>query len=517
MQNTKLTFTLTQADEPIPAPDESGDEVVPSEEETVVVPDTGTFTGTNNTNAVSSIALVFSAVLLTIIAAVIIVRKLKRTGKLGFVAPVLLIGAILAGTAGTLANRGFADTNDDTDYADIFAPETIELTSELDKEGNTFSSTKATITMNDATNYGYKLYVLAGADSLAPKTEGNETAISSIEETGTLSANTYGYTLEQDAKPEDEVWYPLSTVASLIYSTDTSTEAEATTDIYFGILTDKDATPDAYELELSFYGTELRPNSISQLTYMQELKTLSVEEKASVLESMTQNTQYQLKDSRDQKTYYIAKLADGNVWMTQNLDHDIVTTENFYTPANTDIPDNWTASRATASNTIGGSTTTLGSYDPGELCWDGAFDDNALRDCTEEDMTNHRWAGNYYNWTAAIAMNNSSQYKTDGVDVDQSICPAGWRLPAKTGDKSYQKLANDLSLTVDNAQNDPVYFVRGGWLEGNSSEDIGFLGKYWYAVPYVSSASYSFAISDSLRFSSQTDSDYGLSVRCVAR
>ena len=489
MQNTKLTFTLTQADEPIPAPDEGGDEVVPSEEETVVAPDTGTFTGTNNANAVSSVALVFSAVLLITIAMVVAVRKLKKTGKLGFVAPVLLIGAVLVGAAGTVVNRGFADTNDDTDYANISAPETIELTSELDKEGNTFSTTKATITMNDATNYGYELYALAGADSLAPKTEGNETTISSIEETGALSANTYGYTLEQDAKPEDEVWYPLSTVASLIYSTDTSTEAEATTDIYFGILTDKDATPDAYELELSFYGTIL-PISIDSLTYMQEFKTLSAEEKTAVLGSMTQNTQYQLKDSRDQKTYYIAKLADGNVWMTQNLDHDIVTTENFYTPDNTDIPAVWTA------------TPELNSWSSDEpvffdiadnLCWNGVIGTTggSFRECTEEDLTNHRQIGNYYNWTAAVAMNDSSQYTTQDIDVNQSICPAGWRLPTKAGDKSYQNLVSNLGLTAGidgNIQNYPVFFTYGNeaWEPMNEGEpyvdEIGSKGLYWIST-----------------------------------
>lgn len=34
--------------------------------------------------------------------------------------------------------------------------------------------------------------------------------------------------------------------------------------------------------------------------------------------------QYQMMDKRDNKIYWVAKLADGNVWMTQNLDYDLV-------------------------------------------------------------------------------------------------------------------------------------------------------------------------------------------------
>ena len=57
---------------------------------------------------------------------------------------------------------------------------------------------------------------------------------------------------------------------------------------------------------------------------MQDFASLTSSEKTAVLASMTASAQYTLKDSRDQKDYTVAKLADGNVWMTQNLDHDIV-------------------------------------------------------------------------------------------------------------------------------------------------------------------------------------------------
>ena len=45
-----------------------------------------------------------------------------------------------------------------------------------------------------------------------------------------------------------------------------------------------------------------------------------------IIDSMEFGRQYQLKDNRDWKTYYVAKMKDGRVWMTQNLDLDLETT-----------------------------------------------------------------------------------------------------------------------------------------------------------------------------------------------
>lgn len=80
--------------------------------------------------------------------------------------------------------------------------------------------------------------------------------------------------------------------------------------------------------------------TIFELEYMQDFASLTSTQKTDVLKSMITDQQYTLTDNRDGKEYYIAKLRDGNVWMTQNLDHDIVTTANFYTPANTDVLNN---------------------------------------------------------------------------------------------------------------------------------------------------------------------------------
>ncbi|MBR6505361.1 InlB B-repeat-containing protein, partial [Candidatus Saccharibacteria bacterium] len=239
--------------------------------------------------------------------------------------------------------------------------------------------------------------------------------------------------------------------------------------------------------------------TINNAICMQDFTGLN---RSQITSSMIPEAQYTLIDKRDGKTYTVAKLSvgDGNyeVWMTQNLDHDIVTTENFYTYDNTDIGHGsmqnmdarWTASVAThGSNdfTWNVSYYVLESYDPGDLCWNGALGSYTIATGTTTcGNDKHMHIGNYYNWTAAIAMSDSSVYagNWNWTDVDQSICPAGWRLPTYSGNESYDNLFSQLNLTAGtngNIQYDPAYFVYGGYWHG-LSDSVGSVGFYWSSV-----------------------------------
>lgn len=253
--------------------------------------------------------------------------------------------------------------------------------------------------------------------------------------------------------------------------------------------------------------------------------------------SLSPNQQIQAMDARDGKLYYVAKLADGNIWMTQNLDHDIVTTQGFYTYANTDIghgstPNTnatWTADAATyATNDTTWNRTSHEpeSYDPGDLCWDGSFApsmwEGTLNTNTETcgDDT-HYHIGNYYNWTAAVAMNDSSNYNTDHDIANQSICPASWMLPTTSGSTSYENLVAELNLTSGtsgNVQNAPVYFSYSGIWNG-SSGGLGVFSSYWRSLVDDSGTSFAlyFDVSGLVSpWKSRNRSD-GYSVRCIAR
>ena len=239
-----------------------------------------------------------------------------------------------------------------------------------------------------------------------------------------------------------------------------------------------------------------------------------------------------LVDSRDGNSYTVSKLADSNCWMTQNLDLDIDSTKT-YTPADTDISADWTPSTATYTTdttTWNDSASTPESYDPGDLCWNGTLDDSwsGTLDTYAEECSDdkHYHIGNYYNWTAAVAMNDSSSYTTGNQDVDQSICPAGWRLPiggvTNTGFKSFQYLVNQLSLTSGtdgNIQNSPVYFVYGGYRTGSSVYDVGSYSNYLSSVVGGSDSAcmLSFDADGYLDPQNYDSRSIGNSVRCVAR
>lgn len=328
---------------------------------------------------------------------------------------------------------------------------------------------------------------------------------------------------------------------------DTSTPADSQ-NVQFKIAANASSFQPAgtYTNIINFYAVSKptpQPKTIENLEYMQEFATLDEGDKATVLASMEPDQQYTLKDNRDEKEYFIAKLQDGNVWMTQNLDHDIVTTPNFYTSENTDIlesrsPLTMGAATRVASDTVwNGSVYLPESYDPGELCWNGVIDHNwrgvitnVTAPCTNVAVGEHYSLGNYYNWNAAVAINNSSSYVTDLYDIDQSICPAGWRLPPYSGNKSFQNLVSALQLKSDiydgsnvlyngNIQNSPVYFIYAGSWRGNSNNFyIGSLGTYWTSVTRndVDSSILYFEDNDVGPLYTNNRSA-GNSVRCVAR
>ena len=257
----------------------------------------------------------------------------------------------------------------------------------------------------------------------------------------------------------------------------------------------------------------------------------------------TMEEQFQLIDTRDNKVYWVAKLADGNCWMTQNLDHDIKTDSGFYTYANTDIGHGstpnpsatWTASTATYAtgvttwNNAPTGYTILQSYDPGDGCWSGTLQDSTPVACSQNGS--HFHLGNSYDWTAAVAMNNSSAYTTNGTDVDQSICPAGWTLPKDgsiTTSGSLEYLITQYGYASSNRRmagtysmwDSPLYSPLSGFWDGSFYDLLGNSGSYWSSV--VSDSGYAYSPNYDYRGGVDTTltvsgREYGRPVRCVAR
>ena len=139
-----------------------------------------------------------------------------------------------------------------------------------------------------------------------------------------------------------------------------------------------------------------------------------------VKDSMEEEHTYTLKDARDEQDYTIAKLKDGKIWMTKNLNlagGTEITAELSDIPANYTLP---TANGFQEGNRLPESSQT-------------GFSDNAQAYVynTGNNTDNCASPGcySYYSWHAATA-GSGVDIATESANAPHSICPKGWKLPS---------------------------------------------------------------------------------------
>ena len=277
----------------------------------------------------------------------------------------------------------------------------------------------------------------------------------------------------------------------------------------------------------------------------------------------------QLIDKRDGKTYWVAKLADGNCWMTQNLDLDLVAGKKL-TPADSDTSSSWDPGVTTldTAQTSVNSNTVVQSWDLGDVVWmtpdnssgcGGSFGDydfatagcdsywqdvsdwtpmtkyrtdGVTYDANSQTYDAHYLAGNYYSWEAATAGTGAS-VTTRGDKAPDSICPTGWELPTSysTYDStpgSFYNLLSKYGLTSsptsgnNNIVKAPLFFVRSGVADASLRflSAAGRVGYYWSSVVHSLYFSYYLSLTSSdvepTPLNGISSWMYGRSVRCVA-
>ena len=204
-----------------------------------------------------------------------------------------------------------------------------------------------------------------------------------------------------------------------------------------------------------------------------------------------------LTDQRDNETYAIARLADGNCWMIENLRLDLskanITASNtnnptqaFLTAASTSTAsDNWcTDSNSGCTDQINYNVSNIGSQ------------------TTDSDSHKYDEYGVYYNWYTATAGNGV--YNASGLsDTVGDICPAGWHLPTGTntdgalpswtgeylglitalGGVTALDSSNYSNLTSEEAsarlRSIPNNFVYSGYYTAMASYSLGSGGEFW--------------------------------------
>ena len=206
-----------------------------------------------------------------------------------------------------------------------------------------------------------------------------------------------------------------------------------------------------------------------------------------------------LTDARDKNTYAVARLADGECWMIENLRLDNTVSA---------------ATLAAGSQGIGAGFTklpasedTFGNTNTGNDLYSGLTSFTMPRintSNTNANLTashnasgyNSSWYsyGNYYSWPAAIASTANFTYTT----VNTSICPAGWHLPFRINLGSFDYLNTLMGNgTYSEAMNKWLMFPNNFVLPGRGGNSRSVDGYYWGAASMDQYGTYSLNASSS--------------------
>ncbi|MBR2709886.1 hypothetical protein IKE72_02300 [Candidatus Saccharibacteria bacterium] len=249
-----------------------------------------------------------------------------------------------------------------------------------------------------------------------------------------------------------------------------------------------------------------------------------------------------LIDTRNDKTYLVAKYADGHCWMRENLNLSFTETDGIinsitaydFSTGNTFsyTPDNATQTETGTAWSQDASDGTRSFKRDEDLCIGGTdINTPGGTGATCDANKPYERIGVLYNWAAATAQTKNDKPQDKATEVSTSICPKGWRLPANSGDYSFSTLMGSYGLPTTNqgsltsANNysgqlqNPLNFNRPGnygWSDG-ALYGRGTGGLFWSSVGSSATNAHDLYF-HSTYFHPQDGSykGYGFSVRCVA-
>lgn len=231
-----------------------------------------------------------------------------------------------------------------------------------------------------------------------------------------------------------------------------------------------------------------------------------------------------LKDNRDNEVYTVSKLADGNVWITENL-RLVPNTANI-TEHNTNNPtSNFLAQYSSSASS------NMCANDDDNTCDNSVqFNANNLdRSLTQDYSNNDKTSAWYsygvmYNWYTATAGNGT--YETTSGNVSGDLCPTGWHLPTGGSGGEWGILSSAISASVGGTgdiglRTYPNNFIRSGDYNpqenGGGGTGRGLQGRIWSAT--ASSATNAYRMGYNGTTVTATSNSWnkwdGFSIRCI--
>ena len=248
---------------------------------------------------------------------------------------------------------------------------------------------------------------------------------------------------------------------------------------------------------------EMTPEIAASVETPSASATAAVTTKAAyeALSDKTSNVpQRVLYDTRDSNTYTVRKLADGNVWMVENLR---LAGPKILTSDTSDVSNDFTLSSATT-------------------VWCAT----ASPDCYNQSLTfnsSTRSYGTYYNWYSATA--GTGGYYTATVEsVPNSICPKNWHLPSVSENGQLLSFYNTDELAINYTYG--PQFAMAGHRVGGAMYYVDETAYYWsrtastYDPNSTGNTTYVATIvaeTGLLQYTSPQGKGQGNSVRCLAQ
>ena len=400
--------------------------------------------------------------------------------------------------------------------------------------GTTADSNIINVSVVTNTSYGYTISALASSDSLIHSN--NTNTFNNIATNANLESlttdNTWGYSYKNNMV--SAVWSNYNglptTTNKILYDTDNVTSSSI--DFKIAAKASNTQPSGTYTNTINFYAVaKPTPQTIDDLTYLQGFANLSPTDLQSVKNSMPVNHTYTLKDQRDEQEYTIAKLADGKIWMTKNLN---LAGGTEITAELSDIPEGYilpTENGFQEGNRLPESSNG----------WTANFTKAYIYNTKNNTDACNNGCYSYYSWHAAT-VGSGINIITDNTDASYSICPKGWKMPNTRsgtednstdfrslmlllgGSLSISKYDNSTIPTGENLYNqllqNPLKFSLAGYTSGTIPiKNGGSYGEYWTSTVENEYNSYSFALYNGSTVDTAEfyRNYYGYSVRCLAK